>query len=142
MKKILYKQPDTYFVTLENSKEEDLPKLTKESFNKIKDKFGCNIKVSDFPFLLEAAYDIKFDLFDKYTWNSAEFVSYLTDKVIEFKKGLPLDLSQIHTDIITAYDITKNEKRMFLEKSVEEVLWAIFLLLNNPAHEKLIIKND
>jgi len=144
MKKfLLYRQPETYLVSLGESSEEKLPLLTKETYNKIKDKFGNNIKVSDFPLLLSEAYGKKFDLFDKYTWNKAEFISYLVDRVLEFKSGKSLDLSQIHTDVLTAYDFTKEEKRTFLEKSIEEVLWAIFLLLNNPAHEKLNIdKND
>lgn len=144
MKKILlYRQPETYPVSLAETDENKLPLLTKEAFNRIKDKFKDNIKVSDFPLLLSEAYGRKFELFDKFTWNKAEFISYLIDRICEFKSGKPLDLSQIHTDILTAYDFTKEEKRLFLEQSVEEVLWAIFLLLNNPAHEKLNIdKND
>lgn len=136
-------QPETYIVSLSKSKESDLPIETKECFNRMLRKFKGNTKVSDFIQLLEAEYDYKFELFDSKTWNNPLFLSHLIDLIIEFKQGQEIDLSELHTDLLKVFQFTKSEKNMFLELSVEERLWAIFLILSEPTHKEFIIyKND
>jgi hypothetical protein len=83
----------------------------------------------------------EFELFDKRTWNKAEFLSHLLDRQIDYKKGKVLDMSQIHKDIMVAYDFTRKEKRMFIEESLEKRLWGLFIYLDNPGKENYNIFN-
>jgi hypothetical protein len=45
-------------------------------------------------------------------------------------------MAQLHKDILTAYDFTRKEKRMFIEESIEKRLWGVFIYLDNPGLEQ------
>ena len=78
--------------------------------------------MSEFVQYLTEIFGIKeFELFDSYTWNNAEFLSYLLDRQIDYKNGKVLDMSQLHKDILIAYDFTRKEKRMFIEEEIEKI---------------------
>ena len=71
--------------------------------------------MTSFVRFLEDVFGIKeFEFFDTYTWNKEEFLSYLLDKQINYQKGETLDMAQLHKDILTAYEFTRKEKRMFI----------------------------
>lgn len=129
-------QPKEYLV---NKNLIDIPESVKIDFNTLHRKFGNSVKVSDFIQMIECVYGSHFQLFDDKTWNDPRFLSHIIDLVIEFKNGKDVDLSRLHTELTDMYQFTKTEKRLFLEKSLEEKLWAIFLILNNPAHEEFNI---
>lgn len=132
------KGPEHYYISAEQEKElgNDLPIETKYSFNLLKEKHGYTGRMSEFVKYLTEIFGIKeFEFFDSYTWNKAEFLSYLLDRLIEYKNGKTLDMAQLHKDILVAYDFTRKEKRMFIEESIEKRLWGLFIYLNEPGKE-------
>jgi hypothetical protein len=134
---MILKGPEHYYVSKEKSKTEELPIEAKYSFNILKSKYGYTGRMSEFVQYLRDIFGIKdFEFFDTYTWNKAEFLSYLVDRQIQYQKGDTLDMAQLHKDILTAYDFTRKEKRMFIEESIEKRLWGVFIYLDNPSLEQ------
>jgi len=143
---MILKGPEHYYVSKNLVIEENLPIETKVSFNILKTKYGYTGRMTSFIRFLEDVFGIKeFEFFDTYTWNKEEFLSYLLDKQINYQKGETLDMAQLHKDILTAYEFTRKEKRMFIEENIEKRLWGIFIYLDNPGRENFkfnYIKNN
>jgi hypothetical protein len=138
------KGPEHYYISKEDAinLNEELPIEAKYSFNILKKNHGYLGKMSEFIQYLTEIFGIKeFELFDSYTWNNAEFLSYLLDRQIDYKNGKVLDMSQLHKDILVAYDFTRKEKRMFIEEEIEKRLWGLFIYLDNPGKENYKIFN-
>lgn len=134
---MILKGPEHYYISKEKSNTEELPIEAKYSFNVLKSKYGYTGRMSEFVQYLRDIFGIKdFEFFDTYTWNKAEFLSYLLDRQIQYQKGDTLDMAQLHKDILTAYDFTRKEKRMFIEESIEKRLWGVFIYLDNPGLEQ------
>lgn len=113
----------------------DIPQETKISFNIAKSKIKYP-KVSDFIQILESMYDHKFEYFDTQTWNTPQWTSYLIDLVLEYKSGKQVDLCDWKNNFLKEFDFTREEIKMFNTLRIEERLWAILILLNNPAHSE------
>ena len=108
---MILKGPEHYYISKEKSNTEELPIEAKYSFNVLKSKYGYTGRMSEFVQYLRDIFGIKdFEFFDTYTWNKAEFLSYLLDRQIQYQKGDTLDMAQLHKDILTAYDFTRKEK--------------------------------
>ena len=133
--KMIKKKPETYLI---NNKipEDKIPQITKICFNLLKDKYGFTARMSDFIQLLETTFMTKFELFDSLTWNSPQFLSYMLDKQADSINGKDVDLAIIHSDLLNVYNWTISEKRKFIENNLEEKIWAVFLIITDPAHEK------
>ena len=141
---MILKGPEHYYISKGEAEKlnENLPIETRYSFNILKEKHGYLGRMSEFVQYLTEIFGInEFELFDSRTWNNAEFLSYLLDRQIDYKNGKILDMSQIHKDIIVAYDFTRKEKRMFVEESLEKRLWGLFIYLDNPGKENYNIFN-
>lgn len=135
---MILKGPEHYYVSKNQEQElgDNLPVETKYCFNILKEKYGYTGRMSEFVKYLTDIFGIKeFEFFDPYTWNKAEFLSYLVDRQIEYRDGKVLDMAQLHKDILVAYDFTRKEKRMFIEESLEKRLWGLFIYLNEPGKE-------
>ena len=132
---MIKKKPETYLI---NNKipEDKIPQITKICFNLLKDKYGFTARMSDFIQLLETTFMTKFELFDSLTWNSPQFLSYMLDKQADFINGKDVDLAIIHSYLLNVYNWTISEKRKFIENNLEEKIWAVFLIITDPAHEK------
>ena len=105
------KGPEHYYISAEQEKElgNDLPTETKYSFNLLKEKHGYTGRMSEFVKYLTEIFGIKeFEFFDSYTWNKAEFLSYLLDRLIEYKNGKTLDKASFKYDIVD-YDDESEE---------------------------------
>lgn len=142
---MIHKAPKNYIVSKEKEKElgsnDELPIETRFCFNLLKDKYRYTGRISNFPVFLKDIFDIKeFEFFDPYTWNGAEFLSYLMDKQIAYQKGQEIDLAQLHQDILKVFDFNRKEKRMFIEESLEKRLWAIFIFLDDPGKDNYLLK--
>jgi hypothetical protein len=53
------------------------------------------------------------------------------DKMIDFNNGKAVNFTQLEKDLLTYGDFTAEEKYKFYENHLEEILWAIFLVLGN-----------
>ena len=129
---MIKKRPENYII---NKNITELPEITKVCFNFLKNKYGFTARMSDFIQLLETTFSTKFELFDPRTWNSQEFLSYLLDRQIDFINGKDIDLAVLHTDILNVYQWTGPERKNFIEGNLEERIWAVFLIITDPAHE-------
>lgn len=130
---------DEYKINI-NTPEKDIPVLTKECFNMLKDKFGCNFKITDLPDYLRVVTLQKFEDIDYHTDWTPMFVSYLIDLQHKFMKGGNLDMVVFHQDIIKVFHPSKLEKQLLVKDNFEERLWAIWLAVSEPSHSKFIIK--
>lgn len=125
-----------------NTKDSDIPKITKECFNILKEKFGYNIKITDLPILLRTVSDQRLEGIDYLNDWTPMFVSYLIDLQRKFMSGNNIDMVVFHQDIIKIFHPTKLEKQHLVDEKIEERLWAIFLAVSKPSHPKFILNND
>lgn len=73
----------------------------------------------------------------------AGFTSYLIDQMIQFKEGKPVDFTDIYESILRVGDFVSSEQRMFELGDIEERLWAIFLVIDDPSNNnKFNNRND
>lgn len=122
--------------------DSEIPKLTKECFNKLKDKFGYNIRITDLPRLLQTVSSYSFDRIDfKQDW-TPQFESYLIDLQRNFLSGCNIDMVVFHQDIIKIFHPTKIERQNLMNENFEERLWAIMLAVSCPTHNKFDLTND
>lgn len=75
---------------------------------------------------------------------SAGFMSYLVDQMIKFKEGKPVDFTEVYESILRVGDFVSSEQRMFELGDIEERLWAIFLVIDDPSNNnnKFNNRND
>lgn len=134
-------RPTEYRINI-GTPETEIPTLTKECFNKLKDRYGCNLKITDLPEYLRTISSQKFDGIDyKSDWTPM-FESYLIDLQKNFMSGCDIDMVVFHQDIIKIFHLTKLERQLLVDENFEERLWAIWLAVSCPTHSKFIINND
>lgn len=125
-----------------NTPDEEIPELTKECFNRLKDTYGYNLKITDLPDYLKLLTDMNLEHVDyQETWTPM-FVSYLIDLQHRFMKGDDLDMVVFHQDIIKVFHPSGLEKKLLVKNNIEERLWAIWLAVSNPSKQKFNITND
>ena len=125
-----------------NTDDVNIPVLTKKCFNKLKDRFGYNLKITDLPELLRTVSSQKFEDIDYTTDWTPMFVSNLIDLQKLFMSGKDIDMVVFHQDIINVFHSTKLEKQHLVDENFEERLWAVMLAVSNPSKPKFIINND
>lgn len=115
------------------SKETEMSDRVKLYYMILKNSYGVNGRITDLIQMLEKLFQIKFELFNTHTWNSGPFSSYLMDLQIKFQNGETLDMVVLHDDILKVYQFTSVEKRLFINETIEEKIWAIFKFVTNPS---------
>ncbi len=130
-------KPVEYQINI-NTPEEDIPVLTKECFNWLKDRYGNNLKITDLPDYLRTLTTQKFE--DLSDWTPM-FVSYIIDLQRKFMGGGNLDMVVFHQDITKAFHLSRLEERFLVKDNFEERLWAIFLAVSKPSQPKFNINN-
>lgn len=119
-----------------NIPDSQKPRSVKETFNLLKRLFGQQARMSDILQLIEKSIGTEFSEFDPKSRNPPHtFFSHLIDLQLDFLQGREVDLEELHKDIVEVYEFTEREKKFFVSQNIEEKLWAIFLILTNPAHE-------
>lgn len=90
-------------------------------------------KVTEFWRMLTLVFGLKeFELLDLKNSRVFEFESYLIDELIEWRKGNPIDFSEIKESVFTFGDFTEMEKLLMNSGLMEERLWAIYVFLVDP----------
>ena len=122
--------------------ESEIPEITKECFNKLKDRWGFSMRITDFPEHLKVITDMEFDGMDlRQDW-TPQFVSYIIDLQRDYMSGADIDMVVFHQDIIKVFHMTKLERQYLVEKEIEKRLWSVFLAVCNPSHKKFELNND
>ena len=128
-------KPAEYKINI-NIPEKDIPVLTKECFNLLKDKYMGNLKITDLPEYLKSTTTLNFE--DLSSW-TPRYISYLIDLQREFMSGRELDMVVFHQDIIKVFHLSKLERQLLVKNNIEEKLWAILLAVSKPTQPKFII---
>ncbi len=119
------------FIT--NIENTDYPDITRATYNLLWIKYGYSARITLFWDLLKTATgDIEFELLDFKTIHNGEFMSWIIDRLIEWKEGKDVNFSEIYRAILVAGDFTELEKTKFEYCSIEERLWAIYLVVTSP----------
>lgn len=119
------------------TKDTKLPDRVKETIRYLRNLFGYNLKITDFPKILESIIGIDID--DWSSWSS-QFESYLIDLQKKFMEGGELDLTVFHQDVVNVFHLSKLEKTILVKNNIEEKLWAIMCAVSDSLHKSLLSK--
>lgn len=96
-------------------------------------KYSYRARISDIFQLLKDAFGVsEFIILNYQQMNNAPFESWLVNQYISWKKGGEVDFIEIYKAILTVGEFTISERELFESGLVEERLWAIFMLIDNP----------
>lgn len=119
------------FIT--NKFNTDYPDITRSTYNLLWIKYGYSARITLFWDLLRTSVgDSEFELLEYRTIHNGEFMSWLIDRLIEWREGKDVNFSEIYRAFLVAGDFTIQEKIKFEYCSIEERLWAIYLVVTSP----------
>lgn len=111
----------------------DYPDVTRSTYNLLWSKYGYSARITIFWDLLKTAVgDVEFELLDYKTIHNGEFMSWIIDRLIEWKNGEDVNFGEIYRAFLLAGEFTGTEKLKFEYCDVEERLWAIYLVVTSP----------
>lgn len=111
----------------------DYPDYVKSICIRLRDKYGYVIRITDLWDMLLTVYSLdEFDLLNYQTNQNGKFFSYLLDECISWRRGDSIDFKDIYDAILINGDFTRSEKLLFESSDILDVLWAIFIIVNNP----------
>lgn len=118
---------------IKTKNDTDYPDYVKSICIRLRDKYGYVIRITDLWDMILTVYSLEeFDLLDYRTNQNGKFFSYLLDECISWRRGEPIDFRDIYDAILINGDFTRNEKMLFESSDILDVLWAIFITVNNP----------
>lgn len=118
---------------VKSQNDTDYPEYVKSICSTLRDKYGYTIRITDLWDMLITVYSLdEFALLDYKTNQNGKFFSYLLDQCILWKKGESVDFRDIYDAILVNGDFTREEKIMFEGSDILDILWAIFITVNNP----------
>jgi len=118
---------------IKRQSDADYPDYVKSICSTLRDKYGYAIRITDLWDMLLTVYSLdEFALLDYKTNQNGKFFSYLLDQCILWKKGEPVDFREIYDAILVHGDFTREEKMIFEGSDILDILWAIFITVNNP----------
>lgn len=129
-----------YEKMLENNKDfiktiedTDFTQTVRYTYLKLIDKYKNIARITDIFTLLREAFDVpEWILLDTREVQNGNFESYLIDKQRSWIKNEPVNFTEVYKALLTAGEFVISEKRMFEQGNIEEVLWAIFLVITKP----------
>ena len=111
----------------------DYPDITRSTYNLLWSKYGYNARITLFWDLLKTSVgDVEFELLDYKTIHNGEFMSWIIDRLIEWKNGEDVNFGEIYRAFLLAGEFTGSEKLKFEYCDIEERLWAIYLVVTSP----------
>ena len=111
----------------------DYPDYVKSVCEVLKDYYGFSIRITDFWSILITVLSLdEFGLMDYKLNLNGQFYSYLLDECIKWREGKPVDFHEIYEAMLINGDFTKDEKLLFEGCDILDILWAIFIIVNNP----------
>ena len=118
---------------IKNKNNDDYTDIVRSVYHLLSNRFGYTARISDIWELLRVSYGIdEFELFNPVLYQNGLFESYLLDELIKWRNGEDVNFTDIYKAILTVGDFTGSEKLMFEYGNIEEILWAIFLVVCNP----------
>lgn len=102
-------------------------------YNMLSKKYGYSARISDIFTLLKESFGIdEFMFMDYREIRNMELESWMIDRYVDWKNGLPVDFIEVYKSLETAGEFSISEKKNFHDGLVEERLWAIFMVIDSP----------
>lgn len=118
---------------IKSKNDTDYPEYIKSICSLLRDKYGYAARITDIWDMLLTVFSLnEFDLLDYKFNQNGKFYSYLLDQCILWRKGESVDFRDIYDAILVNGDFTKSEKMLFEGSDILDILWAIFITVNNP----------
>jgi len=115
------------------TKNDTYPDYVKSICELLREKYGYAARITDLWDMLLTIFSLdEFELMDYRTNQNGKFYSYLLDQCILWRRGEPVDFRDIYDAILVNGDFTRSEKLLFTGSNILDILWAIFIIVNNP----------
>ena len=114
----------------------DFTQTVKYTYLKLIDKYRNVARITDIFTLLRESFDIpEWVLLDTREVQNGNFESYLIEKQQSWLRNEPINFTKLYKALLTAGEFVISERRMFEQGNIEEILWAIFLVITKPELE-------
>jgi hypothetical protein len=111
----------------------DYPDYVMSVCSTLRDAYGFSARITDLWSMLLTVLSLdEFELMDYRLNQNGKFYSYLLDSCIQWREGKPVDFRDIYDAILINGDFSKSEKSLFEGCDILDILWAIFIVVNNP----------
>lgn len=118
---------------IKNKEDIDYTEIVKNTYSLVRSTLGYTARIINIWDILKLTLGIdEFEILMPEMYNNASFESYLVNKQIDWMEGRDVDFHEIYEAILTVGDFTSEEKRLMINRKLEEILWGIFLAICNP----------
>lgn len=116
--------------------DEGYTQTVRYTYLKLIDKYRNIARISDIFTLLRESLDIpEWILLDTREVQNGNFESYLIEKQQSWIRKEPINFTELYKALLTAGEFVISERRLFEQGNIEEILWAIFLVITKPELE-------
>lgn len=114
----------------------DFTQTVRYTYLKLISKYRNVARISDIFTLLRESFDIpEWILLDAREVQNGNFESYLIEKQQSWIRNEPINFTELYKALLTAGEFVISERRIFEQGNIEEILWAIFLVITKPELE-------
>lgn len=118
---------------IKNKEDIDYTEVVKNTYSLVRSTLGYTARIINIWDILKLTLGIdEFEILMPEMYNNASFESYLVNKQIDWMEGRDVDFHEIYEAVLTVGDFTSEEKRLMINRKLEEILWGIFLAICNP----------
>lgn len=118
---------------IKNKEDIDYTEVVKDTYSLVRSTLGYTARIINIWDILKLTLGInEFEILMPEMYNNASFESYLVNKQIDWMEGKDVDFHEIYEAVLTVGDFTSEEKRLMINRKLEEILWGIFLAICNP----------
>lgn len=118
---------------IKTKNDTDYTEIMISVYNLLSEKYKYSARITDIYNLLKDSFGLlEFDLLDFEKINGIELESWIIDRFVDWKRGNPVNFTEIYRYLLESSDFSDMEKDLFENGFVEERLWAIFKLVDTP----------
>ena len=118
---------------IKNKEDIDYTEVVKNTYSLVRSTLGYTARIINIWDILKLTLGInEFEILMPEMYNNASFESYLVNKQVDWMEGRDVDFHEIYEAVLTVGDFTSEEKRLMINRKLEEILWGIFLAICNP----------
>lgn len=121
-------------------KDNDIPEITKETYNFLKKQFGYNARIGDIVNLIEKSFGVNLDINFRESWSPIVFSRLLDYQKDYLEDGL--DLEDFRDYLIRQFQIPQSIVKYMNKNNIEDRLWAIMMSVALPSHNYFELRND
>ena len=127
-------------IITKNISDNDIPMITKETYNLLKSQFGYNARIGDIVNLIEKSFGVNLDINFRESWSPIVFSRLLDYQKDYLEDGL--DLEDFRDYLIRQFQIPQSIVKYMNKNNIEDRLWAIMMSVALPSHNYFELRND